>query len=78
MVYTLEEIKTFFHNFIDLGTHFGLRENESYSTLVAKAGFFYAFKSWIFIVFSSKIPRIFFKLKMCDKVLFNNYTLKQK
>ena len=36
---------TLFHIFIDLGLQFHLCENESYSTFVAKAGFFYAQKS---------------------------------
>ena len=30
-----------FHSFIELGLHFDLCENESYSTFVAKAGFFH-------------------------------------
>ena len=34
-----------FFSFIDLELHFDLCENESYSTFVAKAGFFYVQKS---------------------------------
>ena len=33
-------------SFIDLGLHFYLYENKSYSTLVANAGFFY----WIYLI----------------------------
>ena len=45
---SLEGIKIFkknFHSFINLGLHFDLCENESYSPFVAKAGFFYKQKS---------------------------------
>ena len=43
--------------------------------MLLKAGFFLR---WIFKIFLSRATRIFSKLKMCDKVLFSNYTLKQK
>ena len=45
--------------------------NESYSTFVVKSGFFTHENL-------SKKPQIFYKLKMCDKVLFSICTLKQK
>ena len=34
-----------FHCFIDLSLHFGLCENESYSTFVANTGYFHSQKS---------------------------------
>ena len=46
-------------------------ENESYSTFVAKAEFFTRKNL-------SKKLQIFYKLKICDKVLFSIYTLKTK
>ena len=46
-------------------------EKKSYSTFVAKAIFFTRKDI-------SKKPRIVYKLKMCDEVLFSNYTSKQK
>ena len=67
----LEFSKKKFHSFIDLGLHFDLCENESYSTFVAKAGFF-THKN-----LSNKIQN-FYKLKICDNVPFNIYSLQQK
>ena len=57
--------------FIDQELNLDLYKNERYNTFVAKAGFFYSQKS--------KKSRFFLKkMRMCDKVLFNIYTLKQK
>ena len=61
--------KKFFHNFFDLGLHFDFCENGSYSTLAAKARFFTR---------KNLSEKHFNKLKKCDKVFFNIYTLKQK
>ena len=51
-----------FVSFIDVGLHFDLCENNSYSTFVAKAGFFTRKNL-------SKKLQLFYKLKICDKVL---------
>ena len=67
----IQIFKIFFYSFIDLGLLFDFSENESCSTLLAKAGFFYAQNL-------SRKPRIFYNLKMCEKVLLNINTLKQK
>ena len=40
-----QNIQNIFNSFIDLGLLFDLCENESYSTFVAKAEFFYAQES---------------------------------
>ena len=61
-------IMKYFHSFINLGFHFDLCENETYSRFAAKT----------FLHLTPKKPRFFYKLKMLDKVLFSIYTLKQK
>ena len=56
--------KKVFNNFIDLGLHFDLCENESYSSFVAKVGFFTRRNV-------SKKPRMFYKLKFFTKCVIN-------
>ena len=56
---------------MDLRLHFDLCKNQTYNTFAAKVRFFTRKNL-------SKKPRIFYKLKMCNKMLLNIYKLKQK